>query len=109
MLLNDRRGLVAIPVLMTSVAILTLLIIEAGDELASVQRDLLLARLALSCYVSIGETAFIAFSELPNAHALDIHGADEVSLQAIPALAVAVIQAWDAITSLYGTHRAETR
>ena len=94
---------------MAKMPLLTLLIIQAWDKFASVQGNLLLIRSGPGFYVAISKVAAFVLRGLGYAHALDVNCADQVPLEAEPALAVAVIQARHAITSLVGSGRNETR
>ena len=94
---------------MAKMTLLTLLIIQAWDKFAPVHGNLLLIRSGPAVYVAIGKVAAFVLRGLAYAHALDIDRADQVPLEAEPALAVAVIQARHAITSLVGSGRHETR
>lgn len=94
---------------MADMSLLTLLIVQAWNELAPVHRNLLLIRSGPSVYVAIGKVAVFVLRGLAYAHTLDIDRADQVPLEAEPTLAVTVIQARHAITSAVSSGRHETR
>jgi hypothetical protein len=65
---------------MADISLLTLLIVQAWNELAPVHRNLLLIRSGPSVYVAIGKVAVFILRGLAYAHTLDIDRAYQVPL-----------------------------
>ena len=106
--LNRNGRLVAISVLVALVTVLALLIVQARNELASVHRNRLLIRFGLRCYVSVGKAAILYLREFANTNTLNVRCSNEVPLETEPALAIAVVEARNTITSLNGSTCYET-